>query len=454
MSDNFLKNYLRGEASYGFWNIVARGIAGVNTFICISALTLYEYGSFQLLLASYAGVSVLLNIGSGVIRNDILRFEAEGHSEKAKKLFIEVFIFRFATGVFLWLAVFFSAPILSLKYGPDYILLIKVISFLFLHDALISNLTTLIEMRKKFNVVASRFSIAKFSQLAILVIALIFYRVDLRVVVISMVLSLFISMIFIIKPFIESYYSWDNIKKSKDHFLFKILGSYGKWEVVEPAVSRFSSLFETWAIKLFINTEAVAIFSIAQMIISTLSGLLPVKTFLTLIPLQINNEEKLRKIYTNSIKYLSIFSITVALVSFFIIPIIISMFFVKYEVSLPYFRALLLTLPLHTIIGISSIFLISLRRQKFLFSQKILKIAVVIPLYILLLPRLWLWGLVAETYIWLSVVMFSVYFYLKNTTPRLFITWIDIFKFSSEDKTFLSGLMYDVKMYTRKLLHI
>ena len=72
MTDNFLKSYLKGEASYGFWNFVTRGVGAVNTFIVISALTLYEYGSFHILLASYAGASVLLNIGSGVIRNDIL----------------------------------------------------------------------------------------------------------------------------------------------------------------------------------------------------------------------------------------------------------------------------------------------------------------------------------------------------------------------------------------------
>ena len=44
---------------YGFWNIVAKAACLVNSFIVISALTLYEYGVFQLMLAIYASMSTI-----------------------------------------------------------------------------------------------------------------------------------------------------------------------------------------------------------------------------------------------------------------------------------------------------------------------------------------------------------------------------------------------------------
>lgn len=452
MSDNsFLKNYLKGEASYGFWNIITRLVAAVNTFITLSYLTLYEYGSFQLLLVTYAGAAVFLNIGGGVIRNDILRFEAEGRSADAKKLFFESLVLKIIIGVILCLAVFYFAPVLSFKYSPGHIFLVKLMSLLFLHDALLSSFTTIIEMRKRFNVIASRLSIVKFSQLAVLLYFVSFRNVDLQAVVISLVISMLVSLIFLVSPFIDAYSVWSGIKKSKEKFLFKILRSYGKWEVVEPLVNRFTAFFETWAIKLFISTEAVAIFSIAQMIIATLNGFLPVKTLLTLVPMEVNNEEKLRKIYTNAVKYIGIFSATIAIVAFFSVPIIIGIFFDKYLVSLTYFKALLLTLPLYATIGVSSIFLISLRRQKFLLSQKILKTLIVVPLYILLLPHFGLWGLVIQSYIWLIVALISIYVYLRNTKPHLFIVWSDVFIFSSEDKIFIFNTIEYIKSISKGL---
>lgn len=448
MSDNsFLKSYLRGEASYGFWNIVSRGVGAANTFITIGALTLYEYGSFQLLLASYAGAAVLLNIGGGVIRNDIIRFESEGRRADAKKLFYEIVMLRMITGILLWASVFFLAPALSFKYGPDFILLMRVMSFVFLHDALLTVITIPIEMRKAFSVVASRLSIAKFSQLFILLAAIVFYRVNLYIVVLSMTFSLFIGLIFMIQPFKDSIYPWKVIKMTKENFLFRILRSYGKWEVGEPILNRLTGFIETWAIKLFISTEAVAIFSIAQMLIATLTGLLPVKTLLTLIPMESENEEKLRRIYARGVRYISVLTLGMGLVSFFAIPLLIQVFFSKYTVSLPYFKALILTLPLHAVVGVSSVFLIALRRQGFLFFQKALKSFVMIPLYLLLLPVFGLWGLVAQNYIWLFVGIISISIYLKHTQPRLFIRFVDLIGFDQEDKTFLTNVFNDIKKY-------
>ena len=71
-------------------------------------------------------------------------------------------------GFLLWFTVFFFASRLSFKFGQDYISLIRIISFLFLHDALLTIVTTLIEMRRKFSVIASRTSVAKVVQLTIL----------------------------------------------------------------------------------------------------------------------------------------------------------------------------------------------------------------------------------------------------------------------------------------------
>lgn len=443
---SFSKTYIKGEFLYGSWNIISRLIGSINSFLTIYFLTIYEYGSFQLLLVSYAGAVSFLGIGGGdVIRNDILRFSGEGKDAEAKKLFYEYFFVKVLIGTALFLVVFFGAPFLSFRFGSDYIFLIRIISFLFLHDAVFSSIKMIIEMRKKFNIIASRLSLAKLTQLIILLFYLIFFNINLTAVVVSLVISSFVALVLILPSFFDSYAPWRKVKKFSGNLLFKILFSYGKWEILQPFFSKITSFFETWAIKIFINTEAVAIFSIAQTLVNTVAGFFPVKTFSTLIPLEAKNEERLRKIYTYGSKYLVVFSLVAGLGSFIAVPVLIDLFFKKYMVSMPYFKVLLLMLPIMAVSLVSSHFLIVLRRQKFIFFQKILKVCVAIPLYLLLLPIFGLWGLVIHNFLLIFVMMVSLFIYFEKMKPRLYVNRRDILSFGKDDMMFLKNIISDIK---------
>jgi len=310
----------------------------------------------------------------------------------------------------------------------------------------------IIEMRKKFGVIASRSSSAKVAQFLILLFYFVFLKINLRAVVISLVGSSFVALVIILPSFFDSYEPWRKFEKSSKKLLFKILFSHGKWEVVQPFFTKIISFVEPWAIKLFVSTEAVAIYSIAQTLVGTVAGFFPTKTLSTLIPLEANNEERMRKIYTFGIKYLIVFSLLEGVVAFFAFPIIINLFFKKYLLSLAYFKVLLFTLPLSAISAVSSYFLVVLRRQKFLFFQKILKISIALPLYFLFLPIFGLWGLVIQNFILSLFLIFSLYYYLKNTEPRLFADLSDFFHFGEQDRLFARNISSDVKKYISKKL--
>ncbi|MEQ1500480.1 MAG: oligosaccharide flippase family protein [Parcubacteria group bacterium] len=444
-NNNFSRSYFVGELSYGFWDTFAKIIGVINTFFIISSLTRYEYGSFQLLLSSYSGLAVLLGVGGGVVANDIIRYEAEGRNADAKKLFYEIFYVKIAIGFLLLFATFCFTPFLSAKYGPDYISLIRIISFLFIHDALLGVMKVVLEMRKMFNFIASRTSVAKIAQLVILLYFYFFNHVNLRAVVISLVGSLFVTLALLVPQFLKAYSPWSIVKKSSNNFLIKIMTSHGKWGIFQQITGKITPIFEAWSIKLFINTEAVAIYSVAQTIVGTIAGFLPTKTLAVLVPLEIKNEEKLKKIYTYGMKYLVAIATLSGLVAYFTVPILIDFFFKKYIVSMPYFKVLLLTLPMLAIMSMSSIFFVAFRKQKFAFFQKVLKTVISIPLYLLLLPMLGLWGLVVHNFIITFVMVVSVYVYMKNMTPRLFVNLHDMVVFGKEDMVFLSGFLENTK---------
>ncbi|HEY0221116.1 MAG TPA: oligosaccharide flippase family protein, partial [Candidatus Paceibacterota bacterium] len=445
----FSKTYLKGEVSYGAWDIFSKGVGVLNSFLVLSALTIYEYGSFQLLLASYSGLAVFMGIGGGVISNDIVRFEAEGRSGDAKKLFFEISFWKIIIGIVLTVSVFFCAPFLAFKYGAGHISLIQIMSLLFLHDAFLGVAKTLLELRKKFNLLAGRTSISRVAQFFILFGFYLFGHINLQAVVISLVTSMFITLGFLVFPFIESYITWKKVEMSSGGFLWKIMASYGKWGIFQQVAGKITPFFETWAIKLIISTEAVAIYSVAQTIVGTISGFLPTKTLSVLVPMEIKNEEKLRKIYTYGMKYLFIMSVCFGVLAFFGVPVLVSLFFNKYLVSLPYFKVLLLTLPILSIVSISTVFLTAFRRQKFGFFNKILRTSVAIPLYLILLPIFGLWGLVIHNFIIVSVMLVSTYIYMSGMTPRLFVSIRDIFSFGSEDRIFIGGFINDIKRYLR-----
>ncbi len=389
----FARAFLRGEISYGFWGIVGTVVGLGNTFLTITSLTIYQYGVFQLLLSSYAFLAVLIGLGGETIRNDLLRFVSTGREAEAKKLFHENGIFRMVIGVLLWAFVFFNADFLSFRFGPEFIFHIKLISFLFLHDAMLFALRLSLDARKRFHEIASRASIAKIVQLGMLSYFFFFQVLGLKELLMSLVTSYFVALGFLIVPFIRSYAPWRYVHAVSGGFLYDALKSYGKWELVLPAATKFSNVAQTWLTKLFIGTEAVAIFSIAQTVVGTLAGTFPVKTLSTLVPLEIADKAKIQRIFNQGLKYLLVYSLAISSVAALSVPFLIQWLFPNYVVSLPYFFILLLTVPLSAFSVMASIFLVVFRRQKFLFFQKIFKMLIGIPLYIVLLPLLGLWGL-------------------------------------------------------------
>lgn len=447
---SFYKTYLKGEFSYGFWHMITRLFGVATAFLTIYSLSIRDYGVFQLALATYSGMASLLYVGAGVVRNDIIRFEAEGRSADAKKIFWESFGFKLFIGVVLWAITFFSSSYWAPRFGTNNLLLVRLFSLMFLHDAIINSFTIIIEMRKKFNASASRAALSKLIQLIVLLYFFFYLKIDLMAVIISIVISSFGALLLFIPVFIKAYYPWKKIKMTSGYLLLAVMTSYGKWEFFQPILGKVTSFVEPWAIKLFVGTEAVAIVSIAQTLIGTIAGFFPLKTFSTLIPLEINNEDRLRKVFTYGIKYLMIFAVLIGLVSFFIAPVFLNLFFEKYLVSLPYFNALLFTLPFLVISAISGSFVVAFRRQKFLFFMKVLKTVIAIPLYLILLPLFDLWGLIIQNYLLSIFMLYFMFVYLEKMTPRLYVKWYDVFRFREDDKIFLKNIIGDVGNYFNK----
>ncbi len=442
----FYKTYLKGEFFFGVWNVVSRGVGFFNTLIVLSKLTVYQYGVFQLILSSFSGIAVFMGLGGETMRNDILRYVGEQDIPRAKRLFYESTVARVGIGIILWAVIFFGASFFFSKYSTDFIFYIRIMSFLFLHDAILPSLRLALEAEKKFSLIASRSSISRFIQLAIIAWFYFFASVGLKEVILSLVAASYISIIFMVVPVVRSYFKiWRQYPVAGEYMTWPLLSSYGKWELLRPVAAKLVDFVQVWMTKFLISTEAVAIFSVAQTMIGTLANFMPVNTLSVLIPLHIAEKEKLQKIYNTGTKYLILFSIVVGIGGLIAAQPFIHWFFPKYIAALPYFDVLLLTLPITAATAVAGVFFVVYRRQGFLLFQKLMKGVLGIALYALLIPVFGMWGLVVQAII-LSLVLFViVYVYMVRSKLDVSLNWKYLTSYNDADKEFLRNFFSDVK---------
>ncbi|MDP2676839.1 MAG: hypothetical protein Q8O83_04105 [bacterium] len=443
---SFFERYVSGETNSATWGVVSRGIALANTFLILSALSLYQYGVYQLLLQSYSFLIVFIGVGANVVKNDIFRYAGEGNDSFAKKLYIELTAARTVVGVLLWAVTFFGASLFSFRFGADAIALIRILSFLFLYEILLRLMQPILLLRMKFFVLGTRGVLNKSFQFLLLLFFFFFMHLGVREVILSQVVAAFLSLIFFVPAFIGSYKPWMRVVPAQQGIMLRILMSYGKWAFFRPMLNKATTFVSTWLIKLLISTEAVAIFSVAQSMVGLVKGFTPTGSLSILIPISLQDKERAQRILSYGTKYLVLLSIVLALGGLAVAPPLIYLFFPQYVPALPLFYLMLPHMVINAAGAVATIFFFALRKQKFLFLQSVLSSVSTIGLYLILIPLFGIWGLALEYIITPLFLLGVLYWYIKTIKPGVWIQWSAILSFGKEDKIFLSNIFAQGKV--------
>lgn len=446
---SLLNKFIGGETSFGFWDSISKAIGLVNTFFIITALSLYQYGVFQLLLSIYAIFSNFLSLGMGVVNNDILRFIGEGKEDKAKRLFFEYNGIRVVVCLLVAAFLFFTPEVLSRWYANDAVLSVRLLAGLLLLELTYSIFKALLSYRLQFHLVASRASLYKFAQLSVLSFFFFNHHLGVREVIYSMIFGSVVSTFILIRPILRSYGKWRSLPLAKEAIIFLVFKAYGKWEVFQQFISKAASSLQPWIIKLFVSTEAVAIFSVAQTMALTIVGFYPTKTLGTLIPLKAKEPAQMQKIYNYTTKYLFLLAIIMGIGAAVAGPAAIHLFFPKYISSLPYYLVLLLYLPINALSSTTSVFLVVLRRQRDLFFQKVFKTITAIPMFFLVM-FFGLWGMTASHLIFAFILSYTAYLFLRRVSPGFRLEWRNFLRFHSEDKEFAKKFWSEILFFLKK----
>lgn len=438
---SFMAVFLKGEAVSAFWNFSTKGIGLLNTFFTVTSLTLYQYGVFQLLL-SFAGISSdILNLGSAIVSNEMSRAIAEGRISDAKRIFLEYSLVRIIIAAVLWALVFFGATYFFRNYGLDFIKDMRLISFLFISEGIFMIIRTLCLVRLQFALVALRSTINKAVQSLILVYFFVQGNLGLKQLIWSIIIASAVSVACICWRFIKIYSKWNGVQLSPKALLWNVFLTYGTWDVVRQFSNKAVFRVKPWLIKLFLNTEAVAVFSIAETIVTTLQDILPNNTLQSLVPLWIKDKDLSVKMFSYGVKYFVLTGIFVALGGFVVVPPVVHFLFSKYDQSLPFFYFMLSNIPIFAAGILIGNYLVAFRKQRYLLFLHVFRNILTLAIILSTLPFIGLWGLALEFTIVPLILVMITYLHTKNQNHGFHFDLKIIFGFKAEDKDILRKLI-------------
>lgn len=433
--------FIKGESAARVWDGIGSAFGLVNSFFIISALSLYQFGLYQLVLAFIELVgSFNLDLFDGVVSVEMRRYFNSGNVAIAKRIFKEYAVVKIMVAVLMTLGVFLGANWAAGHYGSDIALFIKIASLIFIIAAL-QSLERII-IKNSFSMIyyssGGIREVVKFFLLA----GVVFYgHLGITKVLVIHILGWLGSLIFTSFFFWRIYKNlWLKVDSVQGFFLNGLAKAHGKWVSVRYMLTKFSKNTTPWFIKFFVNTEAVAIYSLAYNLIAFIQEFFPVNALSWIFLMKMDNKNEMGYIFRRSAKYLFWFGILAGLGSLVFVPWVVNIIFPKYYNAWPLFRIMLLVFPIFGVYKILKEVLTTLREYKILTLRIPAEAVANIASLVLFLPAL---GLIGASIAYVVVYVARILFFYPSLTrlhPNFRIKIKDLFSFDEDDIVFIKKL--------------
>lgn len=340
--------FFKGEGLKRFYDTIARGIGIVNSYFTISYLSVFQFGLYQLILA-------FINIAQGfnlpvldsAVAVEMRRYFNEGKKDFAKRLFWENAALRIGIAVILTAVVFLGAELVARWYHSDIALFVRLASLLFIIDAMQTVAATFFKSVISFSH-WSYPAIREGTKFILIISAILFYQFTIIEVigihVIGEAAAFWGVFLFM---FIKQYRrAFREIKFQTQSLIFQLFRAYGQWIILRHVLSRVSKNTLPWFIKFFINTEAVAFYTLAVNLVAFMEGLMPLDGIAPILLLKAGKREEMGYIFKQAAKYTFWLGVIFLIIGFFAVPPIVAWLFPHYLPAIPIFRIMLLALPI------------------------------------------------------------------------------------------------------------
>lgn len=442
-SDNpsFSRRYVRGELTAQFWNVVVKGVSLANSFLVLTALTVYQFGLYQLVLAA---IAIADNLSAGlfddVVVNDTARGLAEQRHAQAKRLFNEFALYKVIVGAILAALMFFGAGEIGAYYGKDIAVFLQIASFLVILEAIRAVQDLFFTASRSL----SAFAIPAIQEIAkfLLLAGFIFLgTLGIRETLQATVIAAFIALLFASWRFLREYRrAFRGVLAHRQGQLRAAVSRYGTPVLIRYGFSRVTKNVRPWLIKFFVNTEAVALYTLAINLITLAQSVFPITMISRLLPWEAGDERRLAYIFRRSVKYVFWGGTAVAVLGFLFVPPIITAIFPKYAPAMPLFWVLTATLPFYGVYKIQKSLLLVLREQKILTARLVTESFLVIGLNIVLLPIIGVLGTAVEYVVTYGWRVFLFHRMIAKAHPGLRLKPVSLFSVDPDDRRYAGKL--------------
>lgn len=447
-----LTHYLfRAEASKRIFDISTKALSLVNSYFIISSLSVFAFGFYQLILSF---ISILRSLGikffDGLIAIDMRRYFNNGKPELAKKLFQENLIFKIFLSAILAIAVFAGADFISNFYGKDAVTLIKWASLLLIINSIQSLTGIFLQSVVSFSQQGLS-ALKEFLKLGIIISFLVFSQFSILEVIIAHVISEAVAtVLFVVFVFLKKYRkAFHNVVASPERLFIpmvkthglRIFTIFGLKEVLQDATP--------WLVKIFVNTEAVALYALSLNLASFIQDFMPLAGVKPILALKADNLEELKFIFLRAIKYTFWLGAAFLIIGFFLVPPIVILLFPDYALAIPVFRAMIGALPLYGVVKVLHSTLASLREYKILAMRLVNEVLILFVGAALLLPSIGVIGIGVVYLIRHIERTWFLYSQLVKKYPDFKIKLRRLFRFDRTDKEFIGQIYNLVKQHGR-----
>lgn len=399
------------------YNYSSRALRLVNSFLIITHLSVFHFGLYQLVL-SFVRILESFNIKGldDPLTTEMRHYLKNDLTDRAKRIFFEMAVWRTALALVLGAAVFAGSGMVARWYGEDIGLLIAIVSPLLLLYSLESLEVIILKAVISFAHWGLPFvrELAKFLIIIVLVLTGQFTitTIILATVIAQAAAVLVLGVFFVWKKY-RQYFS--GASAYGKFLIFNFIRSHGKWIFLRFGLSRVTKNAVPWLIKFFLNTEAVALYTLAINLVSFAQSFIPVSGIAPLMLLKLDKKDVLGFLFRQAVKYVFWIGIAGLLGAFFVGPWLTLVFFPAYAPAVPIFRIMLFVLPIFGMYKILKITLSVLREYKILAMRILNEAVIIIAGLTILLPTV---GILGAGIVYVATYLERVVFFYTQLIKR------------------------------------
>lgn len=428
--------FLKNETTRRFYETSATVLGLANSFFIISYLSVFHFGMYQLMLSFMA---ILEGFSAGFF-NDVVVIEMRrylnvGKIGWAKRLFWEHAVLKIIMSILLVGIIYGGSGVVAHFYGDSVALFLKIASVLLIIHTIRLLEFTLLKSAMIFSYWAYPM-IMELTKLVLVVGLVMFFQLTVVSVIAVHVMAEIVALgVITIRSFIKTYGGvFGTVKSRVDYLLINILKKHGKWIFLRYGFSKITKNTMPWFIKFFINTEAVAFYSLAINLVSMIEKLMPLQGFGDVVLLKVDNKNEVAFIFKRAVKYLIWVGLIFSLGALVIVPVIISFLFPKYTPAMGVFTVMLAALPLYGVYKVLKSTLSTLREYRTM-ALRLANEVLIFPVgSVIFLPVM---GLTGAGVVYVIAYLERVWFFygqLVKKYPEFKIKAASLVKFDNSDK--------------------